>query len=70
MRKDVCVGDRSAEDEEADTVGGLVPGPRINWRQLPPIVISGLLIGAVFGGAIKAFAPEQPTVMARVKPRS
>jgi hypothetical protein len=56
--------------KEAYTVGGLLPGPKINWRQLPLIIISGLLIGAVFGGAIKAFAPEQTTMMARVKPRS
>lgn len=51
-------------------MGVLLPGPRINWRQLPVIIISGLLIGSIFGGAIKAFAPEQTTVMARVKPRS
>ena len=48
---------------------GLLPGPRIDWRQLPLIIISGLLIGAIFGGVIKAFTPEQATVVARVKPR-
>ena len=55
--------------QEAYAVGGLLPGPKIDWRQLPLIIISGLLIGAIFGGAIKAFAPEQTTVVARVKPR-
>jgi hypothetical protein len=46
-----------------------LPRPRVSWRQLPLIIISGLLIGAVFGEAIKAFAPEKTTVMARAKPR-
>lgn len=49
-------------------MGGLLPGPKIDWRQLPLIIISGLLIGTIFGGVIKAFAPEQTTVVARAKP--
>jgi hypothetical protein len=60
---------RSVAYKEAYTVSGFLPGPKINWRQLPLIIISGLLIGAIFGGVIKAFAPEQTTVVARVKPR-
>ncbi|MBB3018495.1 hypothetical protein FHR70_001549 [Microvirga lupini] len=44
-------------------------GRKIDWQPLPLIIISGLLIGALFGEAIKAFAPEQTTVLARVKPR-
>ena len=51
-------------------MGGLLPGPKINWQQLSLIIISGLPIGSVFGEAIKAFAPEQTTVVARMKPRS
>ncbi|MBB4039413.1 putative ABC-type sugar transport system permease subunit [Microvirga flocculans] len=44
--------------------------PRIEWRQLPLIIIGGLLIGFVFGEAIKAFAPLPPaTVTTKPKPR-
>jgi hypothetical protein len=50
-------------------VGALLPGPRVGWRQLPLIIIGGLLIGAIFGEAIKAFAPEPIAVAARTKPR-
>jgi hypothetical protein len=33
------------------------------------IIISGLLIGVIFGEAIKAFAPERTTMAARMKSR-
>jgi hypothetical protein len=51
------------------TVDGLLPRLRVAWRQLPIIILSGLLIGAIFGEAIKALTPEQTTVLARAKSR-
>ncbi|MEE1654976.1 hypothetical protein VB618_02115 [Microvirga sp. CF3062] len=47
----------------------LLPGRRVDWRQLTLIIISGLMIGAIFGEAIKVFGPERTTVVARIKPR-
>jgi hypothetical protein len=41
----------------------------IDWRQLPLIIIGGLLIGAIFGEAIKILGPEQTVVIARAKSR-
>jgi hypothetical protein len=50
-------------------VVGLLPRLRVAWRQLPMIIVSGLLIGVIFGEAIKAFAPERTTMVARTKSR-
>jgi hypothetical protein len=55
--------------KEGHTVVGLLPRLRIAWRQLPMIIVSGLLIGVIFGEAIKAFAPERTTTVARMKSR-
>lgn len=54
--------------EEAE-MGRISTSPKILWRQLPFIILGGLLIGAVFGEAIKAFAPAQTTMVARAKSR-
>ena len=42
---------------------------RLVWRQLPLIIITGLLVGTIFGQAIKAFGPEPATVAAKSKTR-
>ena len=42
---------------------------KLEWRQLPFILIGGLLIGAAFGEAIKAFAPAPATVAFKAKTR-
>jgi hypothetical protein len=42
---------------------------RLVWRQLPIILVAGLLVGAVFGLAITAFVPEPTVIAAKSKAR-
>jgi hypothetical protein len=42
---------------------------RLVWRQLPIILVAGLLVGAVFGLAITAFVPAPTVIAAKSKAR-
>ncbi|NBJ11601.1 hypothetical protein [Microvirga arsenatis] len=48
---------------------GMKAGSGIDWRQLPLIVVAGLLIGTLFGQALKAYAPATTIVATKSKLR-
>ena len=42
---------------------------KASWRQLPFIILGGLLIGFIFGEALKAFVPGPSAVATQGKSR-
>ena len=50
-------------------MGRISTSLKASWRQLPFIIICGLLIGAAFGAATKVFAPGPAAVIAGGKLR-
>jgi len=58
-----------AELGREDLMKGMKAGSGIAWRQLPLIVAAGLLIGTLFGQALKAYAPATTIVAAKSKMR-
>ena len=50
-------------------MGRTSTGLKASWRQLPLIILGGLLIGIIFGEALKAFVPAPSAVATQGKSR-